>query len=252
MIIIDKLSYSSRICDHSPNIKAFLAMASLCTTVAMSSYKVSIFILITMGGLAIYYSRASLHQYFHFFLHPFIFMLLSTATIAIYLSREPMDLFSLPIGNYYITMSQTSLIFAGRLMITALSAVSCLYFLILTTPMTALLGVLKNIHCPYIIIELMLLMYRFIFIILDMAEALTTSQKCRLGNKDYKTSLKSMGQMLSVLLVRSLKRANGIYDAMESRCYEGEIHVLSDYKKATKKEYMLVLVYILCLVIVIL
>ena len=75
---------------------------------------------------------------------------------------------------------------------------------------------------------MMLLIYRFIFILLDTASAISTSQDCRLGNRNYRTSLKSFSALASVLLLRSFKRANALYDAMEARCYDGTIRVLNE------------------------
>lgn len=44
--------------------------------------------------------------------------------------------------------------------------------------------------------------------------------------------------MASVLLLRSFKRANALYDAMESRCYDGTIHVLNETSKPQKKHIL--------------
>ena len=61
-----------------------------------------------------------------------------------------------------------------------------------------------------------------------------TAQKARLGNRDLKTSIQSFGQMASVVFVRALKQSDALYNAMESRCYDGEIRVLSG--EYTKKQ----------------
>lgn len=125
--------------------------------------------------------------------------------------------------------------YAVQLILTALGAVSCLYFLSFTTPMPDILEVLGKLHCPGLLIELMLLIYRFIFILLNTASAITTSQNCRLGNKDYRTSLKSFGLLGSVLMMRAISRSNKLYDAMEARCYDGRIQVLSENQPPRKK-----------------
>ena len=74
----------------------------------------------------------------------------------------------------------------------------------------------------------MLLIYRAIFVLLDIAGAIQTAQNCRLGNRSFSSKLRCMGQMLSVLLVRSLKKSSLLYDAMESRLYDGRIRVLEE------------------------
>ncbi|MFR1791574.1 MAG: energy-coupling factor transporter transmembrane component T, partial [Blautia hansenii] len=74
-----------------------------------------------------------------------------------------------------------------------------------------------------------------IFVLLDVASAISTSQNCRLGNKDYRTSLKSFGMLGSVLMIRAVQRSNRLYDAMEARCYDGTIRVLSENRPPRKR-----------------
>ena len=130
-------------------------------------------------------------------------------------------------------------------MIVAFSSISCLYFLILTTPITDLLTVLRKLHCPWLLLELMLLIYRAIFILLDLADAIQISQNCRLGNHSFRSKLSGMGQMLSVLLVRSLKKSSFLYDAMESRLYDGEIRVLEEHHPAKKQEWIFCFIWLI-------
>jgi len=56
------------------------------------------------------------------------------------------------------------------------------------------------------------------------------------GNKDYRTSLKSFGALASARFIRAIKKSNALYDAMESRCYDGTIHVLNETYPPVKKE----------------
>ena len=187
--------------------------------------------------------RALLFRYMHFMTIPLAFLILSTLAIMFNISRTPLDLFAIPMGNWYLTSSRDSFRYSLQLILTALSSVSCLYFLSFSTPIPDILNVLGTMHCPKLLIELMLLIYRFIFVLLSVASAITTSQQSRLGNKDYKTSLKSFSAMVSVLFIRSFKRANALYDAMESRCYDGTIHVLNETVPPKKKNILAIAVF---------
>ena len=71
--------------------------------------------------------------------------------------------------------------------------------------------------------ELMLLIYRFIFVLFEISSAIRTAQNSRLGNRDYRTSMKSFSALVSALFIRAMKKSNALYDAMESRCYDGTI-----------------------------
>ena len=97
-----------------------------------------------------------------------------------------------------------------------------------TTPVPDILEVLRKLHCPKLLLELMLLVYRFIFLLLDTASAIMTAQNCRLGNRDWKTSLRSFGMMGSALMLLASRRANQLYVSMEARCYEDTIRVLPE------------------------
>lgn len=85
--------------------------------------------------------------------------------------------------------------------------------------------------------------YRFIFILMEGASAIMTAQKARLGNRDLKTSIQSFGQMASVVFVRALKQSDALYNAMESRCYDGEIRVLSGEYEKNKSNFRKIAVF---------
>ena len=240
MMIIDKLAYSSKLRYKSPILKTFFANGMLLICVASHMLVISAMILTAMAALTMIYSKVSFKHYLKLMGIPMGFLILSTISIVMNISDAPLDLISISIGGKYLTASSQSLSEGIRLVMVALASVSCLYFLTLTTPMIDILLVLRTLRCPKIIIELMMLIYRYIFVILDMACAIKTSQNCRLGNKDFMTELRSVGQMLTVLLIRALNRSSYLFDAMESRCYNGEIQVLSEHKPVKIGETILV------------
>ena len=99
-------------------------------------------------------------------------------------------------------------------------------------------------------VRLLMLIYRFVFILLHTASAIMTAQEARLGNRDYRTQLRAFGKMLTALFFISLRKANALYDAMEARGYDGTINVLERNTPAKKKEMILLAVFELVLIIV--
>ena len=180
---------------------------------------------------------------------PIVFLIVGTGAVFLNLSKVPMDAFAVPVGEIYITASRESAFWAVNLCITALAAVTCLYFLSLNTTMTDILGALRKMHMPRLLIELMMLIYRFVFILLHTASAIMTAQEARLGNRDYRTQLRAFGKMLTALFFISLRKANALYDAMEARGYDGTINVLERNTPAKKKEMILLAVFELVLIL---
>ena len=243
MITIDKLCYHSKLRYVNAGEKFAFTIITLLLCVISRSIVIACIVLTATGILTVYKGGVPLFRYMHFMTIPLAFLILSTLAIMFNISRTPLDLFAIPMGNWYLTSSRDSFRYSLQLILTALSSVSCLYFLSFSTPIPDILNVLGTMHCPKLLIELMLLIYRFIFVLLSVASAITTSQQSRLGNKDYKTSLKSFCAMVSVLFIRSFKRANALYDAMESRCYDGTIHVLNETVPPKKKNILAIAVF---------
>lgn len=243
MITIDKLCYNSRLRYENAGEKFAFAMITLCICIISRSAFVACIVLAATGFLTVCKGGLSAARYLKYLLAPLAFLLLSTIAILFHFCRVPMDLFAVPLGSWYITASRESFLYAGQLILTSLGAVSCLYFLSFTTPIPDILEVLRKLHCPKLLTELMLLIYRFIFVLLNTAYAISTAQDCRLGNKDFRTSLKSFGLLVSVLMVRAVNRSRKLYHSMETRCYDGTILVLSENQPPRIKNILAILVF---------
>ena len=167
-------------------------------------------------------------SYLRLFLIPLSFLAMNALVLGLSLRETPLELFSLPVGGLYLTAGRETLSAAACMAATALAGVSCLYFLALSTPLSELLLFLKGLHLPALIIELMMLIYRFIFLLLDCAGKISVAQRSRLGNRDFHTSLSSFASLVSCLFIQSVRRSGILYDAMEARCYDGNFSVLRE------------------------
>lgn len=247
MIIIDKLCYQSKLRYVNATEKFTFAMLTLILCIVSRSFTVSALVLFLTGILTVKGGGIPGFCYLRAMLVPVVFLALSTLAIMVNIAKAPLDAFALPVGSYYITGSSTGIAAGLRLTATALSSVSCLYFLSMNTPVTDILEVLKRLHVPRLFLELMLLTYRFIFLMLSLSSAMTTAQNSRLGNKNLRTSFTSFAHMASSVLVLSLKQQNALYDAMESRCYDGVIRILPEQRPAKRTEILAIAACDLCL-----
>jgi len=114
----------------------------------------------------------------------------------------------------------------------------CLYFLALTTPMIELFAVLKAARLPESLIELSMLIYRYIFVFLDMALCIRYAQTIRLGYSNFRRSINSIGMLASTLFIRSWEQGDKLFLAMNSRCYDGKM-TLFEVKRPVKATELL-------------
>lgn len=248
MIVVDKLCYRSKLRYVNAGEKVAYSMSTLLLCIISRSILVAGIVFWVNGILIVKKGGVGLLRYTRLLAIPLTFIILSTLAIIVNFSKAPLDAYAIPVGTFFITGSQKSLHFAVQLVMTAMASVSCLYFLSLNTTMTDILDVLGKMHCPVILIELMMLIYRFIFVLMETASAIMVSQKSRLGNRNLRTSILSFGQMGAGLFIRALKRANVLYDAMESRCYDGKIKVLSVQHPVKWKDVAVILLFELFLI----
>nr|WP_052566646.1 energy-coupling factor transporter transmembrane component T [Candidatus Magnetobacterium casensis] len=88
---------------------------------------------------------------------------------------------------------------------------------------------------PAIVVELAGLTYRFIYVLLETVRRVYVAQDSRLGYVEAKTSYRSLGLLLSSLIVRTLRYARELEISLESRGYTGDLNVLQrNYKVSWK------------------
>mgnify|MGYP002800897068 FL=1 len=250
MLLIDKLSYQSKLRYVNASEKLVYALLTLVLCVLSRSVKVAVLVFAVNGVLTVGKGGIPFFRYIKLLMIPLAFLAAGTAVVMINVSRTPMDAFALPAGEWYITGSCEGIRRGLRLCVTALSAVSSLYFLSLNTVMTDILCACRKLHFPSLLTELMLLIYRFIFVLFETASSITVSQQSRLGNRSFKTRIRSFGKLGSSLFILALKRSGALYDAMESRCYDGSIRVLSREQPAKAGEIAVIALYGAALVLV--
>ena len=232
---LEYYSYNSKINSWNPYLKFWYSMVLIILGVILSNIYVSISISFICCFITVFMGKISLKKYIDFFKTPIIFLLISVAIININFSKNIIDFYYFNIVDLYIYTNDENIKKSCILFWRALSGVSSMYMLALSTPLNEIIYVIKKVRTPQIIIELMYLVYRFIFIMRDSYKSMRKSIESRLGFIDYRTSLLSFGKIISNILIVSLRKSNSFYDAMESRFYRGEIIFFLKEKKIDKK-----------------
>jgi len=107
--------------------------------------------------------------------------------------------------------------------------------LVISTNDMELLGGLRKIHLPKVIVSIIFLMYRYLFLIRDEARAGQLAINSRVFRKSYHNVNKKLAYLAGSLFIKSFDRAENIYKSMESRGFDGEFHEAKDCIKGIKK-----------------
>ncbi len=245
-MIIDSLAYASRLRTIAAVQKLIFSAAAMIICIAANSFAISaltaavmLFMIIRVGG-----TRAK--NVFKLMCIPVIFIAASAAAIVVSIGSDSSAMIcAVKIGGAYLGVSASGIAAAARTSAKALGAVSCMYFLSLTTPMTDLFSLLRKSPLPDFIAEIAELIYRYIFVLFDAAERIRIAQETRLGYATLKTSYRSTAQLASNLFMRAFRQADRTYTALASRGYEGEINVISERQKISARFCVFSAAYIL-------
>ena len=102
-------------------------------------------------------------------------------------------------------------------------------WLVNVTPFDRLLYTLRTWGVPKLLIAILAFMYRYSYVVFDELERMRTARRARcFGSGTWWSNWTSNAQMIGMLLVRSLGRAERVHGAMCARGWSGEIHLLKD------------------------
>ena len=117
-------------------------------------------------------------------------------------------------------------VMAAVLMRSTLSFMSALW-LVNVTPFDRLLVALRKLGLPRILVAILAFMYRYIFVVFDELQRMREARRSRtFGRRGTLAAWKSNGQLIGMLLIRSMDRAERVHGAMCARGFDGEIRTL--------------------------
>ncbi len=246
---IDFYAYASKIRKWNAVFKVYLSILTLILCIVFDNPYVSIAVIFAMAYVTVIKGGIPLIEYLSILAIPITFILLSTITIAIDFSKQPIGQYNLYLEFCYVFTSISQLKKMTFLILKIFAAISALQMMTLSTPTSEIIYVLHKVYVPKIILELMSLIYRYIFILMDVSAKMKNSAKSRQGYCNFKTSCYTFGSIASNMLIISLKKANAYYDAMEARCYDGNLVFLEEDRKVDAIQIIVAAAFIIFLML---
>ena len=242
--ILDDYALMSPLRHRNNWLKLAIVFFGLIVGVSCTSPITPVFIALCMSFSTIALGRMPPKLYFKLLLAPMGFAAAGVLIIAFF-SGSGQELLSFKLIGFPLSIKADGLELALLVLSRSISGMCCLYFLALSTPMIELFAVFKASRLPESLIELTMLIYRYIFIFLDMALSITYAQTIRLGYSNFRRSINSMGMLVSTLFIRSWEQGDKLFLAMNSRCYDGKMTVFEVHRPIKTIELLLTSAYFL-------
>jgi len=230
---IDRYAYTNALSKSSPTTKLFLAISLLLVSVMSPTPVVPIIVFLTSTILLLYFAKIPYRFYLKLLWYPIIIIALTCLIIALFFGyQEPLTEINL-LGLKW-TVFKDGITLGFTTFFRVAGGLSTQFFLVLTTPMTSILLILRKARVPKVLIETSLLIYRYIFVFIEIMETMHTAQELRLGYSSLRKKLRSISLLMANLFIRTLEQGERTFTAMSARGYDGNIRVLEDLPKPSK------------------
>ncbi|MFZ5944576.1 MAG: cobalt ECF transporter T component CbiQ [Bacillota bacterium] len=235
MLYVDEFVYTNKLRYAHPLEKFTFAILTMLIGLTTKEALVNILIVIFMLGLLIWRAQIPAFVIGKLLLIPCFFLFMGILTILISFSETGTGmLFSLKLSKYHLGITAGSIQTAFSTALRSSSSVVCLYFLTLTTPTVELIYILQTLRIPNVLIELMVLIYRFIFVFIETAFNIYTAQSSRWGYSSFRKSIYSFGMLFANLWGKVFLKSQALFTSLLSRGYDKELKVLYPNYSFTK------------------
>ena len=221
---IDTIAHTNKLRYIDTRLKVIFAVTTLLITIASTSPIPPILAFVIATILILFAAKINPGTYFFLLLTPLFFGLVSLLMMSLFFGYDS-PFYSFEILSHTFVLQKEGINMGLLLGTRTLAGSACLFFLALTTPMTELFTGLKWLRIPDVVIELAMIIYRYIFVFLEEAQRMWLASRMR-GETDFRTKIEVFSMLASTLFLRTIHQGEKLFVAMNSRCYDGETNSL--------------------------
>jgi len=129
-----------------------------------------------------------------------------------------------------VDLSREGLRLSGLISVRALAAVLLIFPMLGTSPFHVSLRAMRRLRMPRVAVQILSFSYRYVFVLFDELHTMVSAARARGFRRARPVRrLGIAGNMLGMLMIRSLDRTSKVHRAMLARGYTGEIRTLDEF-----------------------
>ena len=253
MLRIDQYAYKNACIDVHPVEKAVFSFSLLLLSIATKNVMVAIITFTLVSVMIVIAAKIPLRYYIKLLSLPLVFLLSSVLVIlvsVVSIDTEVLNaLWQVEMGIWKLYISSANLEQSINMIFTVMTSISCMYFMILTTPVQQLIWLLQKCRVPKLFLELALFTYHFIFVLLGKSHQIYIAQSNRLGYRTYRSGLASSGQLIVSLFIKSMISAKNFQMALDSRGGEDGLYDVETNQSYKPAHWLIISLFLIGLLV---
>lgn len=222
---IDRFAYNNRIRRLDPVYKAGFSLLVIVLCLVSALPWVNVALMVVVICFSILWAQLPARSVFKLLMAEGSFLVFGVLGVAVSITTRSSP-GAISVGPFWLNVTADSINLAFKLLTRSLGCAAAMNFLALTTPMVDLIDLFRRIHVPDLLIDLLTLIYRFIFTLMDCLDRMMLAQKVRLGFNGWGGTLRSAGEIAANLFIEAFRRSQKLDIALQGRGWDGSLRVL--------------------------
>ncbi|MDR2698357.1 MAG: cobalt ECF transporter T component CbiQ, partial [Candidatus Methanoplasma sp.] len=226
---VDTAAYASPMARWSPLAKLLLVLSLLVINIASPSIWMAVFTGIIGFALLLYASSLKPPAIMlRLFAYAQIFIVIGALIFAIVTNGE--TVMRITIFGFAINFTDAGVSLALLIYARATAALLLMFAFAASTPVPHLSAALRKLRLPDVFVEMMVLIYRYTFLLMESAERMHLAAECRFGYSGYGKKMRTTSKLAAGVFIRSLDTAERGQITLQCRNYKGEFRSLSEFE----------------------
>ena len=242
--LLEDIAQKNGLREVNTNLKLATGLGAILLCLLSTSYIAPLFNALVLTCAILFLARVDAQTYAELFVVPLWFAIMSVAGIILITGGQDVFWSWNILPSFSLSVTRESINQGIFVFCRVLGGMSAMCFIALTTPMTSIFTAFRQYRIPEIIIELMMIIYRTIFILMDQVVQIYTAQVMRLGYSTIKESIHSCASLCGAAFIASWNAGEDLVQAMDARCYSGKFAVLGENRPVEKKPLLALVAFL--------
>jgi cobalt/nickel transport system permease protein len=225
--LLEGCAHANALRDVSPQLKLGLGLGLMLLALVAPAPGPLVLILLAAVGLTVGAARIPPGLYLRVLAVPTGFLVVSSVLLVLLTEGGPV-LAAVDLGAVDLAVTRDGLALGLTQALRGIAGMAALLFVAMTTPMVSLFATAARVGVPTVVVDLAMLIYRFVFVLLDAAATVLDAQTSRLAYGRPRGAVGAFSMLAGSVFLRAWQSADELVVAMDARCYDGRLELETD------------------------
>lgn len=242
--LLEDIAQKNGLREVNTYLKLMAGLGAIILCLLSTSFIPPLCIAVLLTGSILFLARVDARSFAELFIVPLWFAVLSVTGIILIYGGQDIFWYWDPVPGFTLSITRESINQGAYVFCRVIGGMSAMCFIALTTPMTDIFVVLRQCRIPDAVIDLMMIIYRAIFILLDQVVQIYQAQVMRRGYSTYGESIRSFGMLCGAAFIASWDSGDDLIRAMDARCYAGKFALLGENRPVERLPCLAVVAFL--------